>query len=70
MSPEHSFGERVIISLTVRGATEVLKFLPKGLLKRSAFVWGVNAITSSICRVGILEIKAPYSFPEVLTARL
>ena len=54
MSLGHSLWEIVIIiSPTVRGATEVLK----DLLRRSAFVWGVNAITPSVCRVAILEVS-------------
>ena len=52
----HSSGETINISSTVRGTTEVLKFLPEDFLRRSAFVWGVDAITPSVCRVGILEV--------------
>ena len=48
----HSSGETVIVSPTVRGATEVLTFLPKDLIRRSTFVWGLDAITPSVCRVG------------------
>jgi len=56
MSLGHLSGETVNISPTVKGATEVLKFLPEDFLRRSAFVWGVDAITPSVCRVGILEV--------------
>ena len=44
MSPGHSFGETVIISQTVREATEVLKFLPKGLL-RDLRLFGVSMLS-------------------------
>jgi len=47
----HSSGEIVIVSPTVRGVKEVLKFLPKDLIRRSTFVWGLDAITPSVCRV-------------------
>jgi len=57
LSLGHSSGVTVIviISPTVGGGTEVLKFLPMDLLRRS-FVWGVDAITLSVYRVGILEV--------------
>ena len=44
------------MSPTVREATEVLKFLPEDLLRRSAFVWDVDAFTPSVCRAGIVEV--------------
>jgi len=64
----HSLWETVIISPTVRGATEVLN----DLLRRSAFVWSANAITCTVClqsgNTGGFLVKASYIFPEVLTA--
>ena len=53
MSLEHSSGETVTMSPIVSGATDVLKFLPK---EEVSLCVGDDAITLSVCRVGILQV--------------
>ena len=49
----HSSGETFIISLVVKGEADKLKFLLKVSLRRLAFSWEVDAVTLSVCNVGI-----------------